>query len=343
MRATWLRFWAVYVLAGVELWAIWKGLSWFLPFTAFILVPLFDFPESRSRAPLSDGELFRLPLLLWLPVEVSIILFLDWRLATLGRSLTFFGALLWASSLGVVMALGLNVAHELNHKTPLMYRSLARCLLVLCGYGSYAIEHNRGHHKTVGLFEDPATARRGESFYSFFPRSVRGVFGAALKWPQVRGRVLFDTSAYLVLVHLFAYIYAALRLESATASRTEHVSTYLFGAFVYMLASFFSIFQVELVNYIEHYGLFRVAPDKPITAALSWNNHHWLSGCLLFKLEYHSDHHLHAARWYPKLDNRLEEWPQHPAGLPAMMLLALVPPLWRRVMDPRAKCYQPVE
>ncbi|KAF6003987.1 hypothetical protein F1559_004670 [Cyanidiococcus yangmingshanensis] len=341
-RAPWWRFWAVYVLAGAELWAIWRGLAWFLPFIGFVLVPLLDFPETRLDGHYPDELMFRLPLILWLPSQLVIISLTNWRLAALSRSVSLLSTLGWTLSMGMILALGINVAHELNHKTPLSYRVLARCLLIMSGYGPYAIEHNRGHHKAVGLAEDPATARPGESFYRFFPRALCGVWGAFSKWPEVRRRLFLDTGAYLVLLQVFASGYAALRPIDAVATTQGRVSAYFFGLFVNVLASALSVIQVELVNYTEHYGLCRTSSEEPITAALSWNNHHWLSGCMLFKLEYHSDHHLHAARWYPKLHNRLEEWPQHPAGLPAMMLLALLPPLWRRVMDPLAERYRPL-
>ncbi|BAM82273.1 similar to alkane 1-monooxygenase [Cyanidioschyzon merolae strain 10D] len=337
LRAPWWRFWAIYLLAGLEAWAIWRNWPWFLPFTVYVLVPLLDLPERNSWKPSAETALFRLPLTLWLPVQTLVILLLSWRVARISPAWAPLQTFLWALSLGIVMALGINVAHELNHKMHVMYRLLARCLLIMAGYGPYAVEHNRGHHKNVGLAHDPATARPGESFYRFLPRAVRGVVMSPRTWPDARERILLDTLAYGFILQLFAFACTLPWPATETMIETSRRSRYVHGLMVYLIGSAFGVFQLELVNYVEHYGLQRMSPEEPVTAQHSWNNHHWLSGCLLFKLEYHSDHHLHAARWYSRLENRPEEWPQHPAGLPAMMLLALVPPLWMAVMDPRAK------
>jgi alkane 1-monooxygenase len=107
---------------------------------------------------------------------------------------------------------------------------------------------------------------------------------------------------------------------------------------VFVAQSVVAFSLLEAVNYIEHYGLVRreLAPGKyePVTHLHSWNSSHRVTNWLLFHLQRHSDHHAHAARRYVAL-RHFDDSPQLPAGYASMVLLALVPPLWRRVMDPR--------
>jgi alkane 1-monooxygenase len=101
---------------------------------------------------------------------------------------------------------------------------------------------------------------------------------------------------------------------------------------------------LEAINYVEHYGLRRreVAPGRyeRVGPQHSWDSSHRVSNWLLINLARHSDHHLIASRRYPALSSHLES-PQLPAGYGAMLLLALVPPLWHRTMDPRARTLNP--
>ena len=95
--------------------------------------------------------------------------------------------------------------------------------------------------------------------------------------------------------------------------------------------------QLTLANYIEHYGLLRLKmPDgryERCRPEHSWNSNHLFSNFVMLHLQRHSDHHANPMRRYQSLRN-FDGNPQLPAGYPAMYLLALIPPLWRRVMDP---------
>jgi alkane 1-monooxygenase len=91
-------------------------------------------------------------------------------------------------------------------------------------------------------------------------------------------------------------------------------------------------------NYVEHYGLRRRKLaggryERP-EPRHSWNSNHVLSNILLYQLQRHSDHHAHPTRRYQSL-RHFEEAPQLPAGYFGMFLLAMIPPLWYRVMDRR--------
>ena len=77
-------------------------------------------------------------------------------------------------TVGVVAGVGINAAHELGHKSSRLERRLAKIVLAQSFYGHFYIEHNHGHHVNVATPRDPASARFGESFWIFLPRSVFG-------------------------------------------------------------------------------------------------------------------------------------------------------------------------
>lgn len=109
-------------------------------------------------------------------------------------------------------------------------------------------------------------------------------------------------------------------------------------SFFFVLQAVTAVLLLEIINYIEHYGLERKKLAngyyEKVSPQHSWNANHWLSNMLLFHLQRHSDHHTHGARPYQIL-RHIDSSPQLPSGYLGMMILALFPPLWRRVMDKR--------
>jgi alkane 1-monooxygenase len=215
--------------------------------------------------------------------------------------------------------LAINVAHELGHRPNATYQRLAQGLLVTTLYGQFFIDHNLGHHKNVATPEDASTARYGEVLYAFWFRSIVGVWRTAWHLKPLLMAVLFTTEALM----LFGFWLLA----------PEALVPFLAAAVM-------GILLLETVNYIEHYGLLRqkVSAHRYENAqpAHSWNSNHPLGRFMLFELTRHSDHHAHPHKPYPVLDH-FDEAPQMPAGYPAMMVLAAVPPIWFRVMNPRLK------
>jgi alkane 1-monooxygenase len=216
-------------------------------------------------------------------------------------------------------SLAINIAHELGHRPNGMYQRLAQGLLVTTLYGQFFIDHNLGHHKNVATPEDASTARYGEVLYAFWLRSIVGVWQTAWRLKPGLMALLFSAE---VLMLLGIWMSAPL-------------------AFVpFLLASLMGIVLLETVNYIEHYGLLRVKVSEfryeNAQPAHSWNSNHPLGRFMLFELTRHSDHHAHPHKPYPVLDH-FDEAPQMPAGYPAMMVLAAIPPIWFRVMNPRLK------
>lgn len=103
-----------------------------------------------------------------------------------------------------------------------------------------------------------------------------------------------------------------------------------------------AIWQLELVNYIEHYGLTRkhlgAGKYEHVQPRHSWNAAQKASNWLLINLQRHSDHHYKPDRRFPILQNYTEaDAPQLPYGYPVMTIAAMLPGVWRRVMNPRVK------
>lgn len=237
-----------------------------------------------------------------------------------------------ALSAGFMNGVGIANAHELGHKPTWRERWLAKIVLAPTAYGHFVVEHNRGHHVRVATPEDPTSARMGESFWAFWPRTVFGSLRSA--WALEKERL-------------------ARAGQGPWTPRNDVLNAWimtpvLFGALILWLGTSiipFLIIQaivgfslLEVVNYLEHYGLKRQkGPDgryERCKPEHSWNSNRVASNVQLYHLQRHSDHHANAMRRYQAL-RHFDDAPQLPTGYAGMTLLAYFPPLWRKVMDPR--------
>lgn len=294
-----------------------------VPLVVFGVLPLVDHlvgedlwnPSLEEESVLAGAAGYRAILALYALAHFALLAF------AVAHAPTIFGGerLMLAIAVGIVTGgIGITVAHELGHKRGAWEQTTAWWLLASAGYAHFRIEHNKGHHARVATPEDPATARLGESFWWFLPRTLWG--GLASAWEFDRGGVLRGLASTAALFGLgwWAGGEAALGVLGVQA----------------VVA--FSL--LEVVNYVEHYGLERarhpLAGWARVERYHSWNASHRLTNWILFNLQRHSHHHVDHARPYQTL-RHLPESPQLPTGYAGMVLLALVPPLWRAVMDPR--------
>jgi alkane 1-monooxygenase len=225
--------------------------------------------------------------------------------------------------------LGINVGHELGHRRRRYEQNMAKALLLTSLYMHFFIEHNRGHHVRVATEQDPATSRLGETVYAFILRSAVGGWMSAWELEEGRlrtlGRPVWSLHNQMLRFQLIQVAFVA-----AIALVWGPV-----GALGFVLAALGGGALLEVVNYIEHYGLQRreVAPGRfeRVLPIHSWNSNHVLGRLLLFELSRHSDHHANARRRYQVL-RHFDESPQFPTGYPGMLVLAAIPPLWFRVM-----------
>jgi alkane 1-monooxygenase len=233
--------------------------------------------------------------------------------------------------------LGINVGHELGHRTNKGEQLLAKISLLSSLYMHFFIEHNKGHHKNVATPEDPSSARYGETVFGFWFRSIvysyMSAWRIAAKDLQKKNRPVFSLHNEMLQFQLVQLGFVLL--------------IYLmFGwqiLLLYLAAAFTGIFLLETVNYIEHYGLQRkvIAANKYERALPqhSWNSNHVIGRVMLFELSRHSDHHYLASRKYQVLRHH-HDAPQMPTGYPGMMMLSLVPPAWFWVMNKRVNQLQ---
>lgn len=325
--------------AGLALGAGWRWGWWLGPLFILVAVPLLDAllgtdaanPPAEAEAQLEADRYYRWCTYLFLPLQYASLL-LACALVTRHPELGWLDWLGYALTVGSVGGVAINTAHELGHKKPRIEKLLAKVALAQTGYGHFYVEHNRGHHTRVATPEDPASSRLGESFWAFWPRTVVGSLRSA--WQLERSRLQRHG---LGPWHWRNDALQAWALSAALfAGLTLAFGPQILGFLAVQAVFGFSL--LEVVNYLEHYGL-RRQPDadgKPerCTPQHSWNSNHLASNLLLYHLERHSDHHAWPARRYQCL-RHFDQAPQLPSGYGGMLVLALVPPVWRAVMDRR--------
>ena len=271
--------------------------------------------------------------LLYLVAPVIYICIVFYLRALSQMPLEFYEKMGLTLSLGVILGgLGINVAHELGHRTNSFEQNLAKLLLLPSAYMHFFIEHNRGHHKNVSTPDDPASSRRNEMVYQFWIRSIIFSYISAWKIENQRLRRLNQKVFSLKNEMLrFQFIQIAFWMLIGFTFGMEILIWYTGAAIIGFL-------MLETVNYIEHYGLMRAKITEfryeKVQPTHSWNSNHVIGRIMLFELSRHSDHHFQPQKKYQILEHH-DHSPQMPTGYPGMMLLSLFPPLWFALMNPK--------
>jgi len=313
----------------------WLGAEW--TFLAAVATPLC---LASLDGVLGDDEAAGAPSRLtarWLPrLYVALQLAATaWTAAVVARPATsLVEAVGLALSAGVTTGVfGFLAAHELIHSPDRRERALGLTFLASVLYMHFRIAHVYGHHRRGATAEDPATARVGESLYAFLCRTVVGQYREAWTFERQRlqriGRRVIGARnrmiQYLAIECLFLIVIALLSLRAL--------------AFLLAVAGL-AIAMLEGFNYVAHYGLLRRAGADGRLERLaphhSWNSRRRMNNAALFNMGRHSDHHRVMTRSYEELEP-VSGAAELPSGYAAALLTALVPPLWRRVMDPRAR------
>jgi alkane 1-monooxygenase len=302
------------------------------------LVELFIKPDPTNISPAEEEQLKKEPLYDWWLYSIVVLQYV---------ALFYFlhsmqdGTLTGPEKAGRIFSMGLlcgvfgiNVAHELGHRTNKWEQAMAKFLLLSSLYMHFFTEHNKGHHKRVAIPEDPSSARYNEPVYTFYIRTV--VFSYLSAWhianDEMRKKNLpvFHWKNEMIQFHLVEALFIGLLIA-------------LFGITItgyFILAAVIGFLLLETVNYIEHYGLQRKKTGEGryerAMPEHSWNSDHTLGRLMLFELSRHSDHHYLASRKYQLLRHH-DEAPQMPTGYPGMMLLSLIPPAWFYVMNKKIK------
>jgi len=324
---------ALYLLVSPsELWL------WLSPLFFYFGIPLLDalIGEDPSNPPESEVPALEAdPYYRWITYLLVPVLwasFIAICVFVASQPLSATGLLAMIINTGGGLGFAINLGHEMGHKKSTLERWLAKLALVPACYGHFYIEHNRGHHRDVATPVDPASSRMGESIYRFVLREMPGGFRRA--WQLERERLArcgkspwsLDNEVLqpaLISLALYGALVAALGWQ---------ILPFL------LLSAFWGAFQLTSANYLEHYGLLRRKLENGRYEVCqphhSWNSNHLFSNRALFHLQRHSDHHAHPTRRYQSLRN-FPDLPRLPSGYFGMFLLAYVPPLWFRLMNPR--------
>ncbi|MCW2754764.1 MAG: alkane 1-monooxygenase [Marmoricola sp.] len=360
-----------FVAAGAYIVSGWGAFLWIGPIIVLGVVPAFDLvvgldkanPPDDAIEALEKDKYYRWITFLFLPIQYlgfvgAMAVVADqnpagWLINTLGlhhwgMGLPFADRLMAQSlglsvidkiglavSIGVIGGIGINTAHELGHKREANERWLSKIALAQSFYGHFYIEHNRGHHVRVATPEDPASSRMGETFYAFWPRTVLGSLKSA--WGLEKKRYARKNKHPFQIGNdvLNAWVMSAVLFGAMIAAFGWVVAPYL------VIQAFIGFSLLEVVNYMEHYGMLRQKVGvgdrqryERVDPSHSWNSNNIATNVLLYHLQRHSDHHANPTRRYQTLRD-FEESPVLPTGYAGMIVLALIPPIYRRVMDPR--------
>ncbi len=275
----------------------------------------------------------------WVPVQMISLFGLIAYVAPADHlsSLEKFGVLF---GMGVISGtIGINYSHELMHQKPRLDRWLGDVLLAMVLYSHFRSEHLLVHHRHVGTPNDPVTARYNEGFHRFYPRVLRQSLLSALRAEQAK--LARKNLPWNDRRNPF-FRYWGLQLLVLCGAFFCGGGT---GVLLLLVQAGVAIWQLELVNYVEHYGLTRrylgQGKYEHVQPRHSWNAAHKASNWLLINLQRHSDHHYKPDRQFPLLQNHSKaDAPQLPHGYPMMTFAAMIPPLWRRIMNPKVRAWR---
>ncbi|NHF72543.1 alkane 1-monooxygenase [Paracoccus xiamenensis] len=305
-------------------WAIWAGFLWMAvaaPLADTIIARGFGDAEDGARFPGANALLVVLAIIhLDLLVGALRGFANDW-LSGPERVALFLGAGMWFGQVSN------SFAHELIHRGSRGLFRLGAAVYVTLLFGHHVSAHRLVHHVHVATDGDPNSARQGEGFWRFFPRAWFGSFKAGLAAERKRAASSGRMNPYA--------------FWNGGAALCTVLVWVIFGpraTLDYLLLCLYAQMQLMLSDYVQHYGLRRARNDgrpEPVGPRHSWDAPHPFSSLAMVNAPRHSDHHAHPGREYPALRLGADSRPMLPWSLPVMGAIAMVPPLWRRVMDRR--------
>ena len=341
-----LPFWVSILLIPVALISATQG-GWtiaLLPLVTWFMFSILDallglnLENADPETPDEHLTWYRAITTIWPPLQFVLLFWMIWyvngpgdtHLSPIETICLFFGV-------GVITGtIGINYSHELMHQKNKQERFLGDLLLAMVLYSHFRSEHLLVHHRHVGTPRDPVTARYNEGFYRFFPRVLSGCLKSAFRAEkEMLARKHLPWTDLSNPFFRYWTLQCGMLLIAGLLGGWTGLALFVWQAFV-------AVWQLELVNYIEHYGLTRKhlgdGKYEHVKPQHSWNSAHKASNWLLINLQRHSDHHYKPDRRFPLLQNYADGVaPQLPYGYPLMTMAAMVPPIWRRVMNPKVR------
>jgi alkane 1-monooxygenase len=308
--------------------------AWYPLFQILIPITILDYligKDTTSAPPTATPAYFRWLVLACVPMQIGVLFIAAHFFVT--APLSWLGMLGWVMSVGFISGIiAINVGHELIHKNSRLERTAGGIILATTAYGTFKVEHVLGHHAWVATDRDASSAKRGQSVYTFVPYAIihNALNAVRLAAASLKRR---GYSAWSWRNELWWWSGITIALSALLGAAFGPMSIVFFFA-----QSLVAIVSLEIINYIEHYGLRRKMEAngraEKVSPQHSWNSSYFLTNAFLFQLQRHSDHHANAARRYQTLEHH-DAAPQLPGGYGAMMMLTLVPPLWCAVIHPR--------
>ncbi len=314
----------VAIAAWFSPWMAWVAmLTWQISLALLERVPVLQ----HSPAPAPHTAWHRWCIRLHVPLQFALLGWGLWLVATQGFSAGAVVALAVGVG-GVTGSQGITFAHELGHSRLKLDRVLGWGLMASVCYAHFMVEHYRGHHPRAATFDDPASARRGETLWGFLPRTLGGSLVSAWRLELQQLRQLRRTWTQSPL------LWASVAQVAWLAVLTAWLGP--LALLFWLVQAAYAVFLLEAINYIEHYGLQRpqrAGRTEPFGVMHAWNADHVVTNCTVANLQRHSDHHMHA--WKPFAELEALPGPQLPTGYAGCLFAASLPPLWFALMHKR--------
>ena len=225
-------------------------------------------------------------------------------------------------STGIFAGIGIIYGHELAHTKGFSF-VIARWMMALSGKAHFCYAHVYNHHLELGHQDDPATSPRGRSMYTHYPLSG------------------FGQSKFLFMME-------KQRLERLGVPFLSWQNRWIRGYFMALptlllfwfvggwlgmlcLATVWLIsnFELEVLNYLEHYGLIR-EKGQPIDYRHSWDNSTAFTSWFFIEIGRQADHHDRGETHFWELDE--VGAPNCGRGYFTLFALGLLPPVFHRYM-----------
>jgi alkane 1-monooxygenase len=320
--------------------------AWWGIFIYWVVAPIIEHmlgkdsanPTSRQINSLEKNLYYELLVIMIIPAQLTLLLY-GAHFFSSTNAFNLFGRIGWILSNGLCSTtLAFVAAHELIHKPGRTAQIMGSILLAsVCNTG-FKIEHLRGHHLYTGTQLDVYSAPLHQSLYDYILKTC--YHNLVNPWKLETKRLNRQGHSFWSWRNEQIIGYAA----SATLAAMFYSFFGVLGLIFFCAQSMVALIVLQIINYIQHYGLARRERDpgkfeRP-TAAHAWNSNFWLTNIVLLHLPRHSDHHIHPGRGYQVL-RHLDESPQMPTGYAGMFIIALIPTLWFKVMNPRVSAYHP--
>jgi alkane 1-monooxygenase len=267
------------------------ALAWTIPFWLVLLADWFSHdlkPRQKPSLPngFYDGILYALALLQLLNVVFMLdtVSQLHWETQDKwvpGLVNLLVIRFLVGTSSGVS---GIVVAHELIHRSQSPMRQLGRLLLCTVCYEHFVITHKRGHHLSMGMPDDIATARLGESFNDYWKRVYFGHLRYA--WRSEQDRLGIGQNGFSLAKIMNNQVLQGLLVELTLLVLIIIIFGWL-AAFMFLFQALAAVRILEAVNYFQHWGL----EDKRYANTFGWVNNSQISRYALIGLSHHIGHH----------------------------------------------------